>query len=62
MAAQLSTIQTFRLATAMSLAGLFVCSRQRETLQGEQRRPIDLAACNPFAFTRLFTSGPWGGY
>ena len=41
-------------ATVASALGYFQVANLRETLAPEKRMELDLAACNPFAFLRLF--------
>jgi MFS family permease len=56
-AARLSARQNFQLALVCGAVGVLAVARLEETLWEGERLPVDLAACNPFAFTRLFTNG-----
>jgi MFS family permease len=59
-AIRLSTRQNLMLATALSGAACWIVLKLQETLPPKSRMAVselDLASCNPFAFTRLFTNG-----
>jgi MFS family permease len=56
-AARLSAQQSFQLALLCGALGVLTVVRLEETLRPSERLQVDLSACNPFAFTRLFTNG-----
>jgi len=55
---RLNAVQCYRMSSITSLFTIWVLYNQEETLDKNERRKIDLKACNPFAFLALFTNGP----